>query len=80
MRIGVQTWGSDGDIRPFIALANGLARRGHEVSLAITSVDNKDYSMVGRRSLRIVHTASVEWERQVILDMMRRLHCSTVRH
>jgi sterol 3beta-glucosyltransferase len=73
MRIGIQTWGSDGDIRPFIALANGLARKGHEVSLTITSVDGKDYSMAGRRNLRIVQTASVEWERHVILDIMRKL-------
>ncbi len=44
MKIGLQTWGSDGDIRPFLALASGLRARGHEVSLVVTSVDNKDYS------------------------------------
>ncbi|MBI3892144.1 MAG: glycosyltransferase family 1 protein [Candidatus Wallbacteria bacterium] len=43
MRIGIQTWGSDGDIRPLIALGGGLASRGHEVTLAVGSVDNKDY-------------------------------------
>lgn len=44
MKIGIQTWGSQGDIFPFIALANGLARAGHEVTLAYTSIENKDYA------------------------------------
>ena len=44
MNIGMQTWGSDGDILPFLALAQGLQASGHKVTLAYTSVDNKDYS------------------------------------
>jgi UDP:flavonoid glycosyltransferase YjiC (YdhE family) len=48
VKIGVQTWGSDGDIRPFLALAGGLRAGGHEVSVAVTSVDNKDYSSYGK--------------------------------
>jgi len=44
MKIGMQTWGSDGDIRPMIALAGGLRAAGHEVSLGISSVDNKRYT------------------------------------
>jgi sterol 3beta-glucosyltransferase len=47
MKIGIQTWGSDGDILPFIALAKGLRDSGHEVTLVYTSVDNKDYSLYG---------------------------------
>jgi UDP:flavonoid glycosyltransferase YjiC (YdhE family) len=47
MRIGLQTWGSDGDIRPFAALAGGLSSAGHDVTLALTSIDNKDYSQLG---------------------------------
>ena len=47
MKIGLQTWGTDGDIRPFIALAGGLRARGHKVSLVVTSADNKDYSSYG---------------------------------
>jgi sterol 3beta-glucosyltransferase len=43
MRIGLQTWGSHGDIRPFIALAQGLSTAGHEVTLLATSVDDVDY-------------------------------------
>lgn len=43
MRIGMQTWGSEGDIRPFLALGGGLARAGHDVTLVITEVDDRDY-------------------------------------
>lgn len=43
MKIGIQTWGSDGDILPFMALATGLQTAGHEVTVAYTSVDNKNY-------------------------------------
>jgi len=44
MKIGIQTWGSDGDIRPFFALANGLSTNGHDVTVCYTSVDRTDYS------------------------------------
>ncbi|MCF8463424.1 MAG: glycosyltransferase [Flavobacteriales bacterium] len=44
MRIGLQTWGTDGDFYPFLALAIGLKQAGHEVSLAYTSINGKDYS------------------------------------
>lgn len=44
MKIGMQTWGSHGDIRPFLALAEGLQTSGHEVSLVITCVDSADYA------------------------------------
>ncbi|MEI7866565.1 MAG: glycosyltransferase [Candidatus Methylumidiphilus sp.] len=49
MKIGLQTWGSDGDINPFIALAGGLAAEGHEVTLAITAVERKDYGQYAER-------------------------------
>lgn len=44
MKIGMQTWGSNGDIRPFIALAEGLKNAGHEVNLLVTSLDNRNYA------------------------------------
>lgn len=54
MRIGLQTWGSEGDIRPLVALADGLKKAGHEVTLVITSVENKDYnSLAHSLGLRI---------------------------
>lgn len=42
MRIGLQTWGTDGDIRPFLALAQGLSEAGHLVTLAYTPIGGVD--------------------------------------
>lgn len=50
MKIGIQTWGSDGDILPFIALAKELQFAGHQVSMVYTSVDNKDYTSLSATS------------------------------
>lgn len=36
MRIGLQTWGSEGDVRPMVALAEALVERGHHVELVVT--------------------------------------------
>ncbi|MDD2774657.1 MAG: glycosyltransferase [Gallionella sp.] len=43
MKIGIQTWGSTGDIMPFIALADGLIQAGHQVTLVVSSIDNRSY-------------------------------------
>jgi len=43
MKIAIQTWGSNGDIRPFIALADGLTNAGHQVTLVVSSIDNRSY-------------------------------------
>jgi UDP:flavonoid glycosyltransferase YjiC (YdhE family) len=43
MRVGLQGWGSEGDLRPLIALAGRLGKSGHEVRLVLTAVDGKDY-------------------------------------
>lgn len=43
MKIGIQTWGSNGDIRPMLALADGLQKAGHSVTLAVSSIDNHSY-------------------------------------
>tara|TARA_R110002096_G_scaffold253075_5_gene445958 strand:+ start:80 stop:1330 length:1251 start_codon:yes stop_codon:yes gene_type:complete len=44
MKIGLQTWGTDGDFFPFLALAIGLKNAGHEVTITYTSIDGTDYS------------------------------------
>jgi len=49
MKIGLQTWGSEGDIRPFTALAAGLVAAGHEVTLAVTDNIGRDYSAVANK-------------------------------
>ena len=49
MNIGIQTWGTEGDVRPFIALAAGLSGAGHRVTLAVTEIRNTDFSEYGAR-------------------------------
>ena len=48
MRVGLQTWGSEGDVRPFLALGAALAARGHRVRLLITEIDERDYAAYAR--------------------------------
>jgi sterol 3beta-glucosyltransferase/vancomycin aglycone glucosyltransferase len=49
MKIGIQTWGTEGDVRPFIALASGLSAARHDVTLAITEIRNKQFTPYGER-------------------------------
>ncbi|WP_024298432.1 glycosyltransferase [Methylomicrobium lacus] len=46
MKIGIQTWGSNGDIRPLLALADGLQKAGHQVTLVVSSIDNQSYQSI----------------------------------
>lgn len=56
MKVGLQTWGTDGDVRPFTALAGGLRKAGHDVTLGIASVDGKDYSaLASALDFRVIH-------------------------
>lgn len=48
MKIGLQAWGSEGDIRPFFALGHGLAKRGHDVELLYTDVEDRQYESLAR--------------------------------
>ena len=69
MKIGIQTWGSEGDINPFIALAKALSKAGNEVTLAITSTDRNDYKTISKK-----HGFTIEQAREVVSEMqMRRL-------
>lgn len=43
MRVGLQGWGSEGDLRPLIALAGRLRSLGHEARVVVTPIDGKDY-------------------------------------
>ena len=47
MKIGIQTWGSEGDVRPLLALAAGLRAAGHDVTLVVTHITNNDYADLG---------------------------------
>ncbi len=48
MRVGIQGWGSEGDLQPLVALAVRLRLRGHVPRLVFTPVDGKDYGPVCR--------------------------------
>ena len=54
MKIGIQTWGSNGDIRPMLALADGLQKAGHQVTLVVSSIDNHSYHRICEK-MRIVY-------------------------
>jgi len=59
MKIGMQTWGSHGDMRPFLALAEGLQAAGHDVHLVLTCVDSGAYAgIVSKHGVRITVLAS----------------------
>ncbi|WP_028101965.1 glycosyltransferase [Pseudoduganella violaceinigra] len=65
MKIGMLTWGSHGDIRPFLALADGLQAAGHQVHLVITSLEAGTYDKVrsaagARITILTPHTFSAE--------------------
>jgi UDP:flavonoid glycosyltransferase YjiC (YdhE family) len=49
MRLGLQVWGSEGDVAPFTALAAGLVKAGHEVKLVVTDNLGRDYSGLAQR-------------------------------
>ncbi|QBQ55088.1 nucleotide disphospho-sugar-binding domain-containing protein [Nitrosococcus wardiae] len=49
MRIGIQTWGSEGDIRPFLILGGALSKVGHTVTVVVTDLDDRDYSSYEER-------------------------------
>jgi UDP:flavonoid glycosyltransferase YjiC (YdhE family) len=49
VRVGLQAWGSEGDIQPFTALAAALTARGHEVTLVVTDNERRDYGAIARR-------------------------------
>jgi UDP:flavonoid glycosyltransferase YjiC (YdhE family) len=61
LKIGLQTWGSEGDTQPFIALAAQLAQNGHEVTLIVTDVTARDHSAAAQRcGFRLVNVPAPE--------------------
>ncbi len=49
MNIGIQTWGSEGDVRPFIALANGLVKAGNSVTLVISTDKPRNFKELANK-------------------------------
>lgn len=48
MRIGIQTWGTEGDVRPFFSLGSALRARGHEVRVVYTNIEARDFGPLAR--------------------------------
>lgn len=74
MKIALQTWGSTGDVRPFIALAQALAQKDHQVTLAIASLDNQDYShYIQKDSLDIIPILCPEYNNKEVNKIVGKL-------
>ncbi|MEP6783609.1 MAG: hypothetical protein ABI983_08065, partial [Acidobacteriota bacterium] len=72
MRIGIQTWGSEGDIRPFLALGHALTGRGHQVELIYTDIGERSYDAVAAAlgfHARAVATPVVDGERTIEIGL-----------
>lgn len=72
MRIGIQTWGSEGDIRPFVALGGALARRGHDVELVYTEIGDRRYDAIAASlgfTARAVATPIVDANRAIEIGL-----------
>ncbi len=52
-RIGLLTWGSHGDIRPFLALAGGLQAAGHAVHLVVIALDDTHAGLQSSQGARV---------------------------
>ena len=58
MRLGIQAWGAEGDIRPLAALAAHMASAGHDVRMVATSSEGRRYDhLAAGRGFSLVHTA-----------------------
>lgn len=59
MRTGMQPWRGHCDIRPLLALAEGLQSAGHEVSLAITCIYSAEYNAsISNTGVKVLSVAS----------------------
>jgi sterol 3beta-glucosyltransferase len=74
VKIGLQTWGSTGDMNPFIALAAGLAKAGHAVTLVVTSTERKDFAATGAQlGFRAVQAGHIGESEAALNDLGREL-------
>jgi len=72
VRIGIQAWGSEGDIRPFVALGHALAKRGHQVELVYTEIGGRRYEDVAAAlgfTARAVASPILDPERMIELGL-----------
>lgn len=74
MKIGIQTWGSQGDIRPFIALAAELSTAGHEITLAVTEITNQKFTEFGERlNFSVRHIGHIEHDENQFKELTSKI-------
>jgi UDP:flavonoid glycosyltransferase YjiC (YdhE family) len=74
VKIGIQTWGTEGDVRPFIALAGGLSAAGHDVTLAVTEITNQQFSAFGERmNFEIRHVGHIDIDERRFKELSARV-------
>jgi len=59
MKIGIQTYGSRGDINPWIALGQGFCEQGHEVVLYYTNYTGGDFSHHSDDNFKVVSSRTL---------------------
>jgi UDP:flavonoid glycosyltransferase YjiC (YdhE family) len=64
MRIGLISWGTEGDVRPFYALARGLAARGHTVRFDFVNVEGRTFEALGEST----GVAATQFGREYFLE------------
>jgi UDP:flavonoid glycosyltransferase YjiC (YdhE family) len=69
MRVMLATTGSEGDVRPFLALAEGLRARGHQVTLFANSI----YGEMSARYGIPFESLRPEWGPDVLRDTFARI-------
>jgi hypothetical protein len=67
-KIGLQTFGSEGDINPFLVLAGSLSEAGFNCTLNITPHDDSDYKEY-EQNLNITINRIGVYDHQKYLDM-----------
>lgn len=75
MKVGMQVCGSEGDVRPFLALAHGLRTAGHDVTLVTADGTNTDFTAIAERLGVVLRAINYDeyLDRDEILLIFRRL-------
>ena len=74
MKIGIQTWGTEGDVRPFIALSGGLSAAGHDVTLAVTEFMNQRFTSLSEKlGFSIEHVGHIDISENRFKELARKV-------
>lgn len=74
MKIGIQAWGSRGDINPWIAIGQGLSDMGHDVTLFYTNYSGTDFFQYSKDGLNVRSTKEFSSD----LDLYSKVPCKKI--